>query len=279
MPYAAEISRTNPSCFLFLIDQSSSMAEPFGGEPERPKAEGVADGINRLLQNLVLKCAKSEGVRDYFHVGVIGYGGRVGWALGGALAGQTLVPVSTLAHQPLRVEQRTRKVDDAAGGLVEQQFKFPVWFEPTAGGRTPMCQAINLACDALRVFIGQFPNCFPPLVINITDGKATDGSPELPAYTLRGLTTSDGNVLFFNAHLSAREARPVEFPAEEREVPDANARVLFRMSSVLPPRLQEAARADGFRVEPTSRGFVFNADLVSVIRFLDIGTRVAQTLR
>ena len=31
--------------------------------------------------------------------------------------------------------------------------------------------------------------------------------------------------------------------------------------------------------DPQSRGFVFNADLVSVIRFLDIGTRVAQTVR
>jgi hypothetical protein len=51
------------------------------------------------------------------------------------------------------------------------------------------------------------------------------------------------------------------------------------MSSVLPPPLQDAARGEGFRVEEGTRGFVFNADLVSVIRFLDIGTRVAQTVR
>ncbi len=31
MPYTAEISRNNPSCFLFLVDQSSSMLEAFGG--------------------------------------------------------------------------------------------------------------------------------------------------------------------------------------------------------------------------------------------------------
>ena len=64
----------------------------------------------------MLKCAKSEGIRDYFHVGVIGYGGKVATALGGALAGQTLVPVSAIANNPLRVEQRKRKVDDGAGG-------------------------------------------------------------------------------------------------------------------------------------------------------------------
>src|SRR5437016_1113766 len=145
MPYSAELSRSSPTCFVFLIDQSSSMAEPFGAQPEKPKAQGVADGINRLLQNLVLKCAKSDGIRDYFHVGVIGYGARVAWALGGSLAGQKLVPISLIANNPLRVEPRTRRVDDGAGGLVEQKFKFPVWFEATACGRTPMCQALTEA--------------------------------------------------------------------------------------------------------------------------------------
>src|SRR5258708_14150418 len=110
--YTAELSRANPTCLIFLIDQSSSMGEPFGAQPEKSKAQGVADGINRLLQNLVLKCAKSDGVRDYFHVGVIGYGGRVAWALGGQLAGQKLLPLSLIANHPLRVEQRTRKMDD-----------------------------------------------------------------------------------------------------------------------------------------------------------------------
>ena len=113
MAYTAEISRTNPTCFLFLVDQSSSMLEPFGKQPEKQKAEGVADAINRLFQNLVLKCAKSEGIRDYFYVGAIVYGGQVASAFGGALAGQHLVPVSTLANSPLRVEPRTRMIAPA----------------------------------------------------------------------------------------------------------------------------------------------------------------------
>src|SRR5262245_42349538 len=149
MPYAAEISRTNPTCFLFLIDQSNSMAGPFGGQAGKKKAEGVADALNRLLQNLCLKCAKSDGIRDYFYVGVIGYGAHVGLALGGPLRDQPLVPISQLANNPLRVEQRTRKVDDGAGGLVEQPFKFPVWVEPVAGGKTPMCKALGLAAGFL----------------------------------------------------------------------------------------------------------------------------------
>ncbi|HWG43692.1 MAG TPA: hypothetical protein VN688_12970, partial [Gemmataceae bacterium] len=150
MPYAAEITRTNPTCFIFLVDQSSSMLEPFGGQANKQKSEGVADAINRLLQNLILKCAKSDGIRDYFFVGVIGYGGRVVSALGGDLAGQTLVPISAIANNPLRVEKRTRKVDDGAGGILEQSFKFPLWFESKATGRTPMCEALKLAKQYLE---------------------------------------------------------------------------------------------------------------------------------
>ncbi len=279
MPYNAELSRTNPTCFIFLIDQSSSMLEPFGAQPEKSKAQGVADGINRLLQNLVLKCAKGDGIRDYFHVGVIGYGGRVVWALGGALAGQKLLPVSVLANNPLRVEQRTRKVEDGAGGLVEQKFKFPIWFDVLAGGKTPMCAALKEATQAIEEFIQKFPDCFPPLVVNISDGKATDGDPLPNAATLRNLGSTDGKALLFNAHLSSTTAKPIEFPSQESQLADNNARLLFRMSSVLPPKLRDAAQKEGYAVTESTRGFVFNADLVAVLRFLDIGTRATQTMR
>jgi hypothetical protein len=274
MPYTAEISRSNPSCFLFLVDQSGSMAKPFGGEPGKIKAEGVADAINRLLQNLVLKCTKSEGIRDYFHVGLVGYGAKVGSAFAGALAGQVLVPISDIASKPIRVEERSKKTDDGAGGIIELKVKFPVWFEPTAEGKTPMCKALILARDSIGEFLKKFPGCFPPVVINITDGAATDGSPEPPATALKSLASKDGNVLLFNARLSGRHVKAIEFPDSEDGLPDDYARIMFRMSSLLPVKILSAARNEGVRVTDTSRGFVFNADLVSVIRFMDIGTKL-----
>ena len=33
MSYTAEISRINPGCFLFLVDQSGSMSGALGGQP------------------------------------------------------------------------------------------------------------------------------------------------------------------------------------------------------------------------------------------------------
>lgn len=274
MPYQAEISRSNPSCFLFLIDQSGSMEDPFaGGESSRRKADLLADAINRLLQNLVIKCAKEEGIRDYFHVGVIGYGARVGPALGGQLAGRELVPISDIGNLPARIEERKKKVEDGAGGLVEQTIRFPIWFDPVYHGATPMCQALTLAHDILARWLPQHPDSFPPIVINITDGEATDGDPSTAADALRSLGSSDGNVLLFNVHLSSKGARPIEFPASADQLPDQHAQLMFELSSPLTPYMRTVAQQEGYTVAEGSRGFVFNADMISVIKFLDIGTR------
>ncbi len=274
MSYSAEISRSNPSCFLFLIDQSASMGDPFGaGEVRKKKADGVADAINRLLQNLVIKCAKAEGVRDYYHVGVIGYGRDVKPAFSGPLAGKDLVPLSHVAEMPARIEERTKKVDDGAGGLIEQTIKFPVWFDPVADGGTPMSRALTRALSTLKKWLEDHPACFPPIVINISDGEATDGNPSNPAANLKALSSSDGNVLLFNLHLSSQNAKPVEFPDHEEGLPDKHTRLLYSMSSTLPEYMRVIAQQEGYPVGENTRGFVFNADIVSVIQFLDIGTR------
>ncbi len=272
MTYTAEISRANPSMFLFLLDQSGSMADPIAGGGGK-KDQKMADAINNLLFNLTIKCAKSEGVRDYYHVGVYGYGEKTGPALGGELADKELVPISKIADMPERIEERTRKVDDGAGGIMEQKVRFPIWFSPLAKGGTPMCDALKAAERIVSGWIAAHPDCFPPIVINITDGESTDGDPRKAAEELRKLTTSDGDVLLFNVHLSSKGGSTFEFPASESELPDQYAKQLYEMSSLLPEHIRSAAQQEGFAVGDESRGFVFNADIVSVIRFLDIGTR------
>jgi uncharacterized protein YegL len=280
MSHNAEISRLNPSCFLFLIDQSGSMADVFGGsEGNQKKADGVADAINKMLQNLVIKCAKEEGIRDYFHVGVIGYGVQVGPAFSGTLAGRQLVPISEVGNSPARVDQRNKSVPDGAGGLVEQSVRFPVWFEAVANGGTPMNQALGQAKAVIETWLSQHPNCFPPIVINITDGEATDGDPTNAAEEIRKLKSSDGEVLLFNIHCSSQNAQPVVFPATDTVLPDQHARQLFRISSILPSQMAAIASQEGLSAGEGARGFVFNAGMVEVIKALDIGTRPSDALR
>ncbi len=275
MAYTAEISRSNPTCFLFLVDQSGSMAERFAGQANKSKAEGVADAINRLLQTLVLRCAKGDYILDRYLIGVIGYGGEIGLGFPGeALSGEVLQPVSRIGNFPLRIEERVKRVEDGAGGLVEQRVKFPIWFEPLAQGKTPMCAALQAAHEILTGFIGRYPQCFPPIVINVSDGAATDGDPVPAAAALCQLASRDGNVLLFNVHVSVRGLPPILFPTSEDPLPDGYARLLFRMSSALPPAMLRQAQIVDTPVPDSARGFAFNADLASVIMFLDIGTRV-----
>ncbi len=274
MPYSAEISRTNPSCFVFLIDQSFSMEDSWGaGEGTRQKAAGVSDAINRLLQNLVIRCSKEEGIRDYYHVGVVGYGEKVGPALGGPLAGRAFVPISEIGDNPGKIETRTQKEPDGAGGILEREVQFPVWFEPVARGGTPMCQAFTQAQGVVKQFLSQYPDSFPPIVINITDGEATDGDPRNVAKVLCDMKSNDGNVLLFNLHVSTQTGAAVLYPDDPDGLADEFAKLLFSMSSELPDYMLSFAQQEGLPALPGSRGFVFNADMVSIINFLDIGTR------
>jgi hypothetical protein len=275
MPYTAEISRANPTCFLFLIDQSESMREAIGGgDVPMAKADAVADAVNRLLSELTIKCAKEEGVRDYFHVGVLGYGAKVGPAFAGALAGHDLVPLSQVAAQPARLEERTRTTRNGSGDLTQQSVKFPTWFQPTAYGDTPMCAALTKAHDVVGKWLAEHPGSFPPIVLNITDGESTDGDPSEPAEALRELMSADGNALLFNLHVSSDMSDPIVFPNADRSLPDDYARLLFRMSSILPPSMRTAAMQQELALTEDARGFVFNADISAIVQFLDVGTQV-----
>jgi hypothetical protein len=275
MPYSAEISRANPSCFVFVIDQSGSMADALvGGESPRKKADGVADAINRLLQTLVIKCAKSEGVNDYYHVSVIGYGATVGPAFQGALAGRELVPISEIASLPARIEERVKKTDDGAGGLVDQTVKFPIWFDSVANNGTPMRTAMEMAHGVLASWTAQHPASFPPVLVHITDGESTDGDPSEVMQRIMSLGSEDGSPLVFNLHVSSNAAAaPVTFPDSDANLPDQYARMLFQNSSPLTAFMRSVAREYNHELGEGARGFVLNGDLVMIIQALDIGTR------
>ena len=285
MPYAADISRNNPSCFLFLVDQSASMAGALGGQPGLRKSQGAADALNRILDAVSQRCSQGMEVRDYFDAGIITYttddAGEpdLGSAFPGTAPDQPFLKISEIADVA-RVEDRAVRESDGAGGIVEVNRKFPVWLDPTALFGTPMCAALEAASTALEAWIADHPNSYPPMVINISDGAAGDGDPEPIASRIMDMQTSDGNVLLYNAHLSGMSATPVQFPAAESELPpDEYAKSMFRMSSQFPEPVWQLAESMGLPAREGSRGYVFNADMVSLVQFLDIGTRAASDLQ
>jgi len=265
-----EISRSNPTCYIFLIDQSGSMSEGIANQPGRIKADVLKDMINRFIYNLVIKCTREDGVRNYFYVSVIGYGLNVGSAFVGPLANKDLVSLSEIADMPARIEERLK--EDGAGGVVKT--KFPIWFDAIADGQTPMCQALNKAKGILGEWLSQHPNCHPPIVINMTDGAATDGNPLIPAEELKNFKSTEGNVLLYNIHLSSGSATAIMLPNNEKKLPDQYAQLLYTMSSPLTEyQITYANKAHEMHLEKNSKGFVYNADATNVFLALDIGTQ------
>jgi hypothetical protein len=286
--YSAEISRATPAFFLFLLDQSFSMDEPIGGSETR-KCDALADTINGWINNMTIRAAAAGGIRDWMDVAVVGYTSaadnaddvRLGSCLPGELANSAWQPISALQAQPLRLKDSVQKIFDSdAGEMIEMPVQVPVWIEPTILGATPMCTALEYSRQIVEQWINlDHQECFPPIVIHITDGESSDGNPVEAASNLKQLKTNNGNLLLLNCHLSMLAADKIMFPHSIEVLPDPFARDLFEMSSVLPEPMYQRALADGFPLQPGSRGFVFNADMVSLLQFLDMGTRISKQLR
>lgn len=275
MPYESQISRTQPTAFLFLVDQSYSMTDKMS--TGKSKADFVADVLNKTITELVAKCSKSEGVRDYFEIGIIGYGHEtVANALQGELAGNVINPISLLEQNPIKIEERKKKMDDGAGGIIELAVKFPIWYNARANGGTPMRAALTMAAEELVEWCDRYPESYPPTVLHITDGESTDGNPEEIAEKLKQISTIDGDVLVFNLHVSTSGEEPISFPAGEMSLNDEYSKMLFRMSSLLPAGLTSYAQEKGYKVSGESKGFILNAEASDIVDFFDIGTRAAQ---
>src|SRR2546425_13210153 len=72
--------------------------------------DGIRDklvtGVQTCALPICIRCAKSDSIYDYFHVGVLGYSAdSCKPALDGELSGRSLVPISVLATKPLRIEE------------------------------------------------------------------------------------------------------------------------------------------------------------------------------
>ena len=278
MAYEADISRANPACFLFLVDQSASMAGPIGNSEEL-KMDVAANVLNRTLSAVVERCSQGVEIREYFDIGILTYTTnaqgftQITSVLPGTSSEEPFLKISAVA-EAAEVIDKPVWVSDGAGGLTEIIDSFPQWLEPTAEHGTPIVDALRTANAALGRWIAQHQDSYPPILINITDGLYTiGGNPEPVSTEIMGLSTTDGNVLLFNAHLSERSANPVQYPSLEEGLPGEDAELLFRMSSPLPRSFCDLAGSLGISVAEGARGYVYNAGIEELVHFLDIGTR------
>ena len=267
-----------------MIDQSQSMAfdehkQTYKGE-EKTFAQIVADMINELLSELIGRCTKAEGIRDYFDVCVLGYGGRsnsVNTLWEGNLSGKDWVSISELKSNA-KYDKRT-VTKTIRGKKKTSEVNIPYWFKTVANYQTPMGAAFEKAYILLQEWILAKSNkdSYPPVVINITDGMQSDYDNQQMidiAKKIQSLNTKDGHVLVLNCHISIKN-ESVIFPRTIDELPGDNyAKRLYEMSSIMPEIF--ASEISQFKkdneVFSNYRGMVFNSNIDMMFNLIDIGT-------
>jgi uncharacterized protein YegL len=282
--YSVQTTRATPTAIILLLDQSGSMSEgKFNiNSEEMNKAQALSYYVNTLLEEITQKCKKDDGIRDYIDICILGYGANgnecsPAWI--GALEGKTWVSVNEL-YTHGKVSTKTIRVM-RRGIESDQTVETRTWINPVSKGSTPLGAALKKAyslCDAW-IRQGNHKTCYPPTVINFTDGEATDVSDLeqlLPlAQQITQLHTEDGHVLFYNCHLSIHSSQSCYFPKDIQELPkDKNAKTLYEMSSVIPPIgnaiiSQHRKDADTFT---RYKGMVFNAPITTILSILQLGT-------
>ncbi len=256
------IGTSNPGCIVILVDQSWSMSEEW---KNGIKANQAALIVNRAIYNLALKCQQGTEIKQRCSVSAISYGETVDIVVKGM--------IDNVYASPVKVEAVTKKVPDGAGGVVEVDVELPIWIQPRASGGTPMHEAFETASEIASNWISDWPDSFPPVIINVTDGEPN--YPNLTADAARkimNLRTTDGNVLVYNIHI-ANSDFPSEFPIDNTQFSDNPfAEFLFSISSVLPESLFPNARACGFSPQPDARCFAYNADETLTTRIIEFGS-------
>jgi hypothetical protein len=286
--YTKQWGGPHPGCIIFLLDQSGSMVAPFGaGQPNRGerKCDMVAAVLNGFLQELILtntlvRPDATTEVRPRADIAVIGYeGGNINSALGGSLSYQPFVSLPELQADPVKIERfENKEIDPRTGMEVQRTIEVPIWVRPKAGGGTPMCAALQRAKELASQWVASHPDNYPPVVINVTDGQSTDGDPTQLASELRQISTSDGQTLLFNVHITETKSMPVYYPASESDLMgDKFARLLFSMSSEIPESIHGMLAQSGTFLQPGARGMIFNGDATSVRQMFQFGTLAATT--
>ena len=147
--YTQSITRSHRTAFILAIDQSGSMAEKllFRGR-QTTKAEAVAEVTNRLLFELIERARRSDEVRDYYDIAVLGYSGDGIVSL--LNDPEPLVPVSRLAALPVDFAETVveRRMPD--GEATFRKISMPAWIAPKAVGQTPMYEALLQIRDLIR---------------------------------------------------------------------------------------------------------------------------------
>ena len=143
-----------------------------------------------------------------------------------------------------------------------------------------MYEALTKARDVVARHAAQFPDSYPPIVINITDGRPNGGYDRIKAISndIRSISTSDGDTLLMNIHISHSQSGSLVFPSlhEATTHPDDAVLPMAECTSLLPANMLVQARKSKMHVKEGSIAMIIDADWGMLTKFLRIGTTLQQ---
>ncbi len=280
--YTQEITRRHRAAFIIAIDRSGSMQENIHfGQRDIPKSEAVAHTANTLISELIDRCRRTDGLRNYYDIAVVGYGNDTVENLldpAGFIAIDRL-EARNIETSTINTQHGSGKSTIVIGHTVKQ------WIKVKSEGNTPMYEAMLRVRDLAEAWCADPQNreSFPPVVINITDGEVSDcDDDELIdiCSQIRRISTDDGATLLFNIHLTNTDRPAAIFPTRQ-ELTHAGqyARTLAECSSEMPEAFNDAVRRKkDAGAEPPFLGMAYNANIVELLSIINIGSRSVTNL-
>ncbi len=273
--YSAPITRHNKAAFVILMDRSGSMAEEVTFQGcKTTKAEALADAVNTLLEEIINHSRRERHIGDYFDVAILGYGDKgVESLLGSGF--RSIVDIDTM-DVPSYAKLKSHTLP--SGKRCDTIVKLRRWITPQASGQTPMGEALRITRRLIASWCKRHPSSFPPIIINISDGEATDACEQeirALAEQIKSVATNDGGALLMNIHLASlhdSESAPLCFPAENSPLPiNRHSRLLYDISSTLPPLYNTHLLASHNEMPPF-RAICYNAPINDIVSLLAIGS-------
>ena len=272
--HSQNISTKKPGLVLFLIDQSSSMLHGWGGDRDASKSQLAADALNKTLYDLALNaCMKDGRPVDRVHIGAYYYSdSSARWAIGTISEGKGWATAQDWVPGYHHIDKIP--VSSDGNEVIEQEI--PVWFFPDAGGWTPMIAALNKASKVVKSHVTEFPDSYPPIVINISDGCQTDGDFDdliRAAKGVKSAATNDGDSLLLNIQITEHNHSPMVFPTLSQTTGSPQEVLsMAEASSELPANMLVEAKKFGMSLQEGAKGLILDADWTLLTRFLRIGT-------
>ena len=283
----------NPGCFVILVDQSddSRPSDFIVGRPSKLSRREVRVSIvNRIISHLASACETKYAIEDGCRICVINYGEQ----------SHTIIDdmISDVYKSPIKKKKVTKIIPDGTGGTVKIEIEVPIWLQQQAVGEhdkdsDSIVHAFEDAAAVVQKWCMEWPDSFPPIVINITSGilrlaslSSNEDEMSKRAESIMNFGTTDGNALVLNILIN-NEKNHAMFPHDNigldnrkkvygvyNDAEDySDAEFFFRISSTLPKTLREEAAKQGFYLQPDSRCFIYNRDEgEKIFDFLKFGT-------